>query len=417
MIEMMVAIVILGMGLLMAATMFPVGWLRARDLAEFTTETSAAESATTTVQLLTRVAGPIANPTGADLQTLTSFLGDWDPLSNPAAGLPLTVDGDVHVLHIENALADVTARQAMGLFIVPELVLHDAIDLTAPTQPETVEIDPGMTNWWTIVGAAGPPPPAPQIAFHERVIPPLTARPDPATQPNELAQWEQRLSERRFAWAVLYKFDKPPPETPTATRHMTFYFVTLRRTRSLQRFARQDAMFPSGEPRALAKEEDVLFPVPWLVNVKLLGAWDAGGIPQSPTGIASLAVANPDAAEESWLIPQMLETGSILIDRLNGAVYTVKDRRFTGDGDTFDYKAELTLDREVSVSDVDTDPDGPGLSEPDGIANLETEDLRDFWVFPPSVLAEENTRTDGYVTFDGKQPVVGVEVRQMFLTP
>ena len=42
-------------------------------------------------------------------------------------------------------------------------------------------------------------------------------------------------------------------------------------------------------------------------------------------------------------------------------------------------------------------------------------DLRDFWVFPPPVLAERPA--SGFVLFDGRQPVVGLEVRQMFFSP
>ena len=38
--ELMIAIVILGLGLLMVAGMFPVGWIKARELAEYTTSQS-----------------------------------------------------------------------------------------------------------------------------------------------------------------------------------------------------------------------------------------------------------------------------------------------------------------------------------------------------------------------------------------
>ena len=56
--ELMIAIVILGLGLLMVASMFPVGWLKARELAEFTTSQSIIGVAEMTVKSLCRVEGP-----------------------------------------------------------------------------------------------------------------------------------------------------------------------------------------------------------------------------------------------------------------------------------------------------------------------------------------------------------------------
>jgi len=428
MIEMMVAIVILGLGMLMAATMFPVGWLRARELAEFTTETSAAESAATTVRLLTNVAD--ANAPANTVST--SFVGDFDSAVAELV-LPVPADTDVHVLHIENMLSEAGITW-------PELVRSSADlangNLALPG--EMLTVDQRLDNWVAAINAPPLLSPTPlihsvlnpEIAFHERIVPPLPRRPLTTDVPpptlDQLSQWNSMLRARRFAWAVLYKFDEPLPATATATRNMTFYYVTLRRTRELQRFARQDPVNATTQPTALLPPEDMLFPVPWLVNVQLLGTWETTtgpnqGDPLPPTGLGSQAAANPTANANGRLIAQMLQPGSVLIDRLNGNIYTVREHRFTGDGDNFDHQATMTLDREVSVADVDSDPDGPGPVPPNGIADLAaqggTEDTRDFWVFPPSVLGDPNTRAGGYVTFEGQQPVVGVETRQAYLSP
>ena len=88
--EMMIAIVILGLGLLMVATMFPIAWTKARTLAEFTNQSSITEAASTTVRLLTRVARPI--PGGPPFQSQTSFLGDYEPNDDPSNGPDPSVD-------------------------------------------------------------------------------------------------------------------------------------------------------------------------------------------------------------------------------------------------------------------------------------------------------------------------------------
>ena len=233
MVEMMVAIVILGLGLLMAATMFPVAWTRARDLAEFTTQTTAAETAATTVRLLTSVAAPIPGGGGPPFQTQTSFLGDHDPAFDPAAPPNLLVDDAVHVLHIQNALADPNSIPPSGEVAWPEWYLHNTPDLSIPQQANSIQIDPSMQAWWALV----PPqtPPGAQIAFHERVIPPLPGQPLPTDPvpptPDEVDRWNTMLQGRRFAWAVLHKLDDANIQ-PGEPRSFTMYFVTLRRGQS-----------------------------------------------------------------------------------------------------------------------------------------------------------------------------------------
>lgn len=398
--ELMIAIVILGIGLLMAAVMFPVAWTRARELAEFTNQSTATNAAQTTVKLLTGVARP--NPSGPAPFTTTSFLGDIDPDNAVVA------DGAVHVLHVENLLADVSLRVSNSSETWGEALRSDSMD--PPTGVgEIVGIDPAAIDmdWWMGAGTTGIP--APQVALHERVFPPLPA-PPPPNDPT-IDRWRSLFESRRFSWTVLHKIDGTP--AANQPRNMTFFFVTTRRAQSAQRFARQNPTPPgpfNTEPEALPATEDMLLPVPWLVNLQVKGNWDPGnGTPLDPKGVPSEADALPGAGGNGRLIAQMLQPGSVLIDRLTGNVYTVKQHRFTGTGDNFDKRATVTLDREILGADVD---DG-GIV---GTVDIGTEDLRDFWVFPPAVDRGAGGE-DGFPIFDGGQPVVGVEVRQMVFTP
>jgi type II secretory pathway pseudopilin PulG len=418
--EMMIAIVILGLGLLMAATMFPVAWTRARQLAEQTTVSVATSAAETTVRMLATVSKPLPVPmpstTAATTtyMTPTSFVGDYDEEDNPVTTSPASLtDTFVHVLHLENALA---TPNAAGATIWPEYFRNDnSVGVGAGTLAGLITTDPTLQEWDRIRVL---PPPPPQVAFHERLIPPLDARP---TTPGPLLdRWQARLADRRFAWAVLHRF-VPGTFASSATdapRQLSMYYVTLRRSQSTHRFARQ-ADIPGGitdtaAPTALGPEDDMMFAVPWLVRLEVLGNWGPGGNGLDPTGVPSEAVANPDATDTGRLIAQMLHTGSVLIDRITGSVYTVQQHRFTGTGNAYDFRATLTLDQEIKATDLGASSVKVGVHDDGTPANLGG-DLRDFWVFPPPVLPDE--REGGFVTFDGVQPVVNVEVRQMRFVP
>lgn len=377
--EMMIAIVILGLGMLMAATMFPVGWLRARDLADFTNSTAATTTAATTVQLLCRAAD----------DTASSFLGD---VADVVAGLEPVPR--VHALHLENALASPPG----GNFTL----VGDFLD--AEDALISIELRPPGSF------------PVPQISFHERVFPSLAPRPDPMTDPLKAAQWEAQLRNRRFAWGILHRFDTTP--LLGEARSMTIYLVTLRRTQATHRFARQNPAASTDRPTALPAEEDVLFPVPWLVELTIAGSWRADGTYQDPVGVPSEATAKPGSGDGGRLIAQMLMSGSVLIDRIQGHVYTVRQHRFTGANEKYDYQASLTLDREITEVDL-----GLAVGTPvqvdvydDGTPPNLGGNVRDFWVFPPPVARGDGVN-EAFPLFDGLQPVVSIEMRQMVFSP
>ena len=99
-IEMMIAIVILGLGLVMVATMFPIALGRARTLSEFTRQTAIANAAETTIGMLAQVDGLTLNA--------ATFAGDlvYDAPPPPpnlnSVGLMARSDTRVHLLHMEN---------------------------------------------------------------------------------------------------------------------------------------------------------------------------------------------------------------------------------------------------------------------------------------------------------------------------
>jgi len=397
-VELMIAIVILGLGLLVVATMFPIAWMKARDLAEYTTSTTCTDTAVATVRLLTVVSADLSVPPNgvfdAGSDRPSSFLGDVDKGLDPW----------VHALHEENIVAD--APQALlGNFLKQED--GSPIDPYAPVPP-----------WDPAVGGFGAP--GVQIPFHERIHPPLTARPTGTPPPPaDLAQWENLFSMRRFGWSVLYKFDFGVSGSPVLSdpRTLTLYVLTLRRGQTTHRYARQDPAFSppygppaSGDtpvaPQALPDSEDVLFPVPWRVQIALLDP--SGG----PPGVPTEAWANTDGSGNpttNRLVPEMMPRGAVLIDELNGNLYRVAQREFDPtkqDPAGFPNQAVLTFDRHV-----------PAVSlEHNGTDGLQPEELlRTVWVFPPAV--EKARAGDDLPLYTAPQPVAGVELRTIVLTP
>ncbi len=411
MVELMIAIVILGLGLLMLATMFPVAWTRARDMSEFTVQSSVGDMAAITVEAETLVRTGDRN---------SSFVGDIDGsgVAGDPPGLPL-----VHQLNMETVLA-----------VPPTMPI--------PLRPEFFEEasagdDVSMDALHAPTGYITPFNTFAKIPIHERVIPQMPPPPVATAPPALRLHWEQRLAARRFAWAVFHRFDTMPTSL-TDPRLLTMYYVTLRRPESTNRYVRQERIDGVGlatqEPTALPPAEDVRFPFPWLIHLDVRGSWEMSGVnigaALPPTGIASEAIAGGD--DDSRLIAQMLQRGSILIDRLTGAVYTVKSHRYTKSAaNDYDNTAVVTLDREIHVADIETkaiqllevDPllaDGKvqvgvvadAANPLNPVAGrLADGTIRPFWTFPPPIERTGSNAED--FVFVGKQPVVGVEIRHL----
>ncbi len=295
-IEMMIAIVILGLGLTMVATMFPVAWDRARQLSEYTTEVAVTAGVSASVESTVRPGGMrdagawnaaarTCGPSNGVSRIGTAGLaGDliFDPniYYTPgliAKNLPGAILNDwqtngeasdtrVHALHLENLLADSTK---------------------AP--PETANEDPWLleqvpTKWLGVNYPVGLPRQlacgfeessflTPRFPVNMRVYPPLDAPPDAAQldpmSKQRRKKWLERMERRRFAWAVLHRLREyvgpsqdhfdilanvAPADADSANEDLAamaaagwgsprvfdMYYVTLRRPNATNRYALQD---------------------------------------------------------------------------------------------------------------------------------------------------------------------------------
>ena len=257
-----------------------------------------------------------------------------------------------------------------------------------------------------------------QVAIQERLYPPMAPMPiDLPTNPTygvEMARWNDLLSQRRYCWAVFHKLDYDPcpgagaaPTTDSA-RSFTVYFVTLRRGQPTHRYARQDPGSPgallvpdfvddtcpaallgtSVAPAALPVTEDVMFPVPWRVQIEIVA-------PLASVGIPAQAITNSAAYPTNSLVTDMIQRGSALIDELSGKVYEVTSREVDPSAPT--PRAIVTLDQEITLAEW-----------------TQYGALRTVWVFPPPA---ERDPSGAVIGFTGPQPVVGVEVRRMTFWP
>ena len=412
----MIAIVILGIGLLIVAGMFPVAWTKARDLSEFTTSTSCTEAAETTVRLLTRVAN-----TSDPVDSLPSFWGDDDGAGITSKGVPLNIDPWVHAVNLQN------------------------YDVHTPWPPSSPTNLPGIGDFLALAdGSSIYPYPAPtirslarpgvQVALQDRVYPPLPPPPGAATPAasfsSQASRWRSLLEQRRYCWSVLAKLDYdvtvhdpayrpatgPPVPTRSSTRSYTLYYVTLHRGQGTNRYARQNSnsapryhrplASPSGygpPPAALAQSEDVLLPVPWRVQIELA---PPPVPPNSETGLPTEAYTNL-GGQTDRIVTEMIPRGSYLIDELNGLVYRVAKREIEPANPD---RAVLTLDQQVPRASLDDDRSSGSPAYPDDPNEL----VRTVWVFPPAI---ERDSSGDLVGFTGAQPVAGIEVRTMVFAP
>ncbi|MCH8252754.1 MAG: prepilin-type N-terminal cleavage/methylation domain-containing protein [Planctomycetes bacterium] len=425
-IEMMIAIVILGLGLIMVATMFPVAWGRARRLQEFTSQVSCTSIAETTVNLQMHVddgAGPIGFVPNDSPSDRISFAGDQILLSKRQNAFPpnafLDADSRVHPLHMEN----IRVKPDEAGFVFENPYMLDPNDLLQPVLSDPEAVLP--KGWKTYL--------EPQVLLIDRVYPPLPPREnvsDSGVFDGEDPRWRAALDTRRFCWAVFHKLDEEyvasvnnsPGSQIGKKRQFKMYYVTLRRTGATHRFARQDtelALLPDPDQRsepanvqAFDEDEDLLFPVAWRVQILL--PRDSIVFPDAttdPTGVRTEVMAGmTDAAESGTetneLVATMFRRGTQFIDEVNGRVYRVQKVRTNGNGDL----AFLTLDSEILGPDVD---DG----EFAGNGRLESDEfLRTVWVFPPRVIGRDSSNNDQPL-FAGRPPVVAIETRSLTKFP
>ena len=434
--EMLIAIVVLGLGLIMVATLFPVSWTRARRLLESNNKAYATSAAQTTVRLLARVDGKF-KPDGTVIEAF-SFKGDqilyWH--SDPTRFQFFNPDARVHAMNMQNIRFEDESRAFVAEYPwadSPDFDVRDQVYLCGG--PDVVEIltVPEATYF------------QPQIRLYERVYPPLPPRPNELNSDNSPPSriWDSLLDGRRFAWTVFHKLPTQyvlqvrvggvcaPPgmggEYIEKPRKFTMYYATLRRTNPTQRFARQDwdAEFmpdPGNRAvavavRALAADEDMILPVPWRVQITLgqdsIELPPGRGIPTEVGVNVDLDVPTNPLAPNLGFTAQMFRRGTVFIDELSGQVYRVQSRRLVNEDDPDNLQAFLTLDKEILLTQSEVDDFFPPNE------NLDDEErLRVVWVFPAAVNRVAGGRKAGDpLIFDGPQPVVGIDVRSLTVEP
>jgi hypothetical protein len=476
MVELMFAVVILGIGMLITSSMFPIAWFKAREVAEATVVPALADAAESNIRLLARPSGPVDST--AAVYTSRFFPGDWFPAiegaTDPAVVYP---DTRVHHLNLGNYLADQDLAAGGTDFtnnadgdVVPvgddTWQLEDNLDvLLADSLGAVFFADNSATSR------------RPLLRPHQRLSLPLSARPldQPANAASDLEKqhWEERFELRRHCWSAFYRFNELPglsfdiaskndlngDGTEDAAdrdlkialgnrrlrraRQLSMYYFTLKRPVNA-RYARQAGYDPDdssptvvdlANPQARGPEFDVRLPVPWRfeAGLKTLPSASAAGVPSEIHVPANTLMAT------------VLDDGYVLLDDRVGQVFRITDRRdgsvdgvasviFTLDRDYTKAAVEDVPDYEPFLSDnepgetsrfnwarqgqwaeqgCNSDPDGPGRC--DLIGKEDEPARRTYWVFLPPVDRERGP--NGIPLFNGSQPVVGVEVRQLTLAP
>lgn len=478
-IEMMIAIVILGLGLTMVATMFPVAWDRARQLSEFTTEQTVTEGVAVTVESMLRPGGmrdaPSADSNCTDQSKLrlgtAGLAGDliFDPNIYYTPGLlpaelPLAILNDWQ----NNRYASDTRVHALNL----ENLLADAASPPEPVGEEPWKLEQIETLWLAsnypdeefprqlACGFEESSFLTPRFPVNMRIYPPLDALPELAQTmgPERRKRWLDRAERRRFAWAVLHRLRNYVGPTPDdflnlspeqlatkaaegwgSPRVFDMYYVTLRRPNATNRYAMQD---PDHVPdphtlqttpetiQALPLNKDVLFPVAWRVQIDLRDSGTLNTLADRsrlPTGIPTSVRVPPKGTPEAMIdmMISMFPKATRFVDEITGRVYRVVTAELNSDGT----QAILTLDQEITLEDIDllgVRDEGVPVGPPEcrkckavtsANPNADPEELiRTVWVYPPAVDRSQGTsQTD--VVFTGRTPVSTIEVRSVTLTP
>lgn len=469
-IELMIGIIILGIGMIMIASMYPVAWNRARELSEFTTQRAATDNIHALLQTTGKISRPSAN--GDPIADASGFLGDLmlDRLNEVPVSICDPRDyvpgGDTwaHALNSENI------RVADRAFVGEQpWQLESAGGATGALGLLAEDLNPQLVQSSFF---------CPQLALTDRVYPPMKPRLNVDQSGSNCAlrrflgddnRWDSELDTRRFFVGVLHRMrNRLPlsldnPSTPTSDeflvsaesaltsiRMFDVYYVTLNRPRPTNRYARQAA--ESGAlpdpctldgtvavPKPAPVEQDVMFPTPWRVQMEFPGLSPddpalrlkcrvcASGI---PTEVHVPPRRSSAPAPVKAMIADMFPPGTEFVDEASGEIFRVARVRRSG---AELEQAVLTLDREVFAEDLDI-PFGDLRCELCNSAAQVCEDLntdcaqkhqnlvvdaadviRTVWVYPPPVSPTRPSAQT--VAFDGPTPVVGIDVMTLTLTP
>jgi len=399
MLELLIAASLLGLGLVMAAAIFPVAIDQHRKSAANLVAKQVALNAKRLVE--TRLA-PFVDP-GRDIRSASGgwFDGNGNGLQDSGeAGGRGPIRGDTAVgyflLHFETIFADAS----IGF---PVSYVRNTNNIP---YADSLNDGPGTTAWsfwWRngfaqIQGQAQPR--TPWFRIDDTVYPPVRwlANTSPTVSPRQMATsgspFDGPLSRQSYVWHVFYKRPEAPLRLipgsdppiylrdfdPTrASETQMSYFVAMSRFTDGDQFAFQDEASVGGGDATPAKAPKVstnhplsLMPVPWRVAVEagvgpsdtILREWDG----QAAIGTAATWGTGVTLAE---LAPR----GSRLLDKETGAIFTVVRSPVAnpGSGGAID---GTTIEVSPKAGDAH----------------------RDIWLFPPPV------QTDGRGNVTGFEP-------------
>jgi len=478
--ELLIAVVILGIGLLITSSMFPIAWYKARDVAESAVIPSMANAGEVALELQCRPARPQFNPS-SPVYTSSFFPGDWFPAIAGAPDLAAVYpDTHVHVLNAGNYLAD-TGEDFIddSGTLVPVAddgwKLEDNLDYRMDNAPQAV--------WFRdhALYALGP-----QVRAHTRLALPLEARPLAVNNPEAsvVNLWEEKFELRRHCWAVLYKFNELPglsysvfaqdlngdgnPLDPQdlarkyqlagqdlkQPRSVTAYIFTLKRPVGA-RYVRQlgydpssasskpiDPAEPEAAPNTPSDPTDVRLPVPWRFEATLV-ALPSASVPGVPSEIF---VPYEAPSGKRNIMADVLDVDFVLLDDRTGQIFRITNRREnakpTGQtkvGVVFTLDHDYTVDETENVPNYEPDLENSSITAAVrarynwasigewqrtgcaddsslpacGALREDQPEQRRYWVFLPPADAVRGANDTP--VFNGSQPVVGVEVRQVAL--
>jgi len=414
----MIAIIILGIGLVMVATIFPIALQQTAESIELSTAPAVADQAVATLKarLATwndfrnrrdpetgRLIGdgiifPDGAATQAEAENETTLAAreqsDW-----PNDAFNATAQPGFFPIPCDNFLRLPNQTDTLANYFTNNLVLaENRIDGFPDTDQEIARlVSESLPN----ANQARPGFIKTKITAFDRVYPPAERyRADgtgltPPGNPME-HRFITESARRRYTWRAFARRTNTPADQPSPAnvgqRVFQVVIFVLKRSEPALRFPGQayPGNFPNGDPLILATPgtgppaRDTLYPQPWLV------LFDSDGL------IDQLTVTDPDANYATGQIrcfnevSRLLSPGSIFIDFATGSPHKVLSRTLGPVGG-------------FNVLQLGPDPSSPAW---DAAANGNAGGLSDVgaqfaWIFPPAY----DLSTD---RFTSDSPVVGV---------
>jgi len=360
--EVLFAVVILTLGLVFVAANFPVGIMNASKVAESTRTIIDAHNAEVMVELQLEA---IQKDPSCDLFDTLIYKGTGRTNVRLLPKPNVLVDTPTQ-LWIDNPEGDTSMGSTADGFSTDWLFWSETLDQDY-TDDHLGDVGPIVS-----------PPVDVSDRDVQKKLQMLSSYPDSLPEEIEDAIFEVSM-ERKNSWCVLYRQLRPN------SKKFCFDVCTLRSSPNA-RYAMQYNYFDlmSVEPQGI--NTDRRFPVPWRIDLEALNTlyW---GHPDWPHTAEIQDPFNHDRFIVPEELANLLQTGSILIDRMKGHQFEVVDV-YLSDDNNGQWYVRVNPSLELWMT--------PGGGPMEGV-------MGQFWFFPPPIVR----LGDGY-SFEGKQPVVKV---------